>query len=65
MPVTPADMTDEQHALIERLAHRCAHAAVPCEACTNLSIWAVAALIDTGWHNQITRYHNRTPQEQP
>lgn len=67
MPVTPADMTDDQHALIEHLAHeRCTHQPEPCEACTNLAISAVATLIETGWDTQIRRFQNRPrPQEQP
>jgi hypothetical protein len=66
MPVTPADMTDEQHALIERLAHRCPHQPEPCQACTNLAVGAVTTLVECGWWAQIDHYHNRpssTPKE--
>lgn len=59
MPVTPADMTDEQHTLIEHLAQRCPHQPEPCDPCTELAVWAVATVIETGWWAQIDHYHNR------
>lgn len=59
-----ADLDDpDVVARIEHLAQRCTHAALPCPACTNLSVWAVSALASTGWLSQARRYHNRsTPQ---
>jgi hypothetical protein len=53
---------------IEHLAARCKHAALPCDACTNLSVWAVLTLDASGWRAQINRFQSRprsTPKETP
>ncbi len=59
MTVTAADLDDEQHAQIERLAHRCRHTPTPCEVCTNLAVEAVTSLVESGWDAQIRRFNNR------